>query len=79
VGYRYFTVAEAQSRDLVGWVRNLESGEVEVWAEGPRPELERLLQALRQGPHLSRVESVTATWGAATGKHKRFSAISTAW
>jgi acylphosphatase len=79
VGFRYFVVQQAQARELVGWVRNLGNGDVEAWAEGPRPQLEDFLDALRQGPPLARVQSATPTWGKTTNKFRRFSAVSTAW
>lgn len=79
VGFRYFVIGEAQRRNLVGWVRNLSNGDVEVWAEGPRPALDELLDELHTGPPLARVQTVTAHWGPPTGKHKRFSAVSTSW
>jgi len=79
VGFRYFAIEKAQALELVGWVRNLESGEVEVWAEGHRQRLETLLEELWEGPRLARVQSVAATWSEATGRHRRFSAISSAW
>jgi acylphosphatase len=79
VGFRYFVIEAGQRRDLVGWVRNLDSGEVEVWAEGLRPVLEELLAELHTGPRLARVQSVTAQWAPATGRHRRFSAVSSSW
>ena len=79
VGFRYFVIEKAQRSDLVGWVRNRDSGEVEVWAEGPRAALEELLGELHTGPRLAHVQSVTANWGQPTGKHKRFSAVSSSW
>ena len=79
VGFRFFVIEEAQRRGLVGWVRNLDNGDVEVWAEGPRPKLEELVEELHTGPPLARVQGVTVHWGQPTGKHKRFSAVSSSW
>lgn len=72
VGFRYWTVRQAQRLELTGWVRNLPDGRVEVVAEGPRAELEMLLDALRDGPGHSLVSSVTPEWLAASGEFGGF-------
>ena len=58
VGYRYFTIREAERLNINGWVRNAYDGGVEVWAEGSMDALEQFLARLRQGPHYSHVVSV---------------------
>ena len=64
VGFRYFVVDEARRLGLSGWVRNGDDGRsVEVEAEGPPADLERLLELLHQGPFGSRVDRVDAVWG----------------
>lgn len=73
VGFRFFAVRRAQALGLSGYARNLPDGRtVEVVAEGPRTALDELLAALRRGPIGARVESVSATWGAATGGLEAF-------
>ncbi|MBX3728407.1 MAG: acylphosphatase [Candidatus Sumerlaeia bacterium] len=72
VGFRAFVVREAEQFGLTGWVRNLRDGGVEVWAEGPAEDLERLLEALGRGPSLARVTGVQADWRPAGGKHEGF-------
>ncbi len=67
VGFRYFLVREAHSLGLRGWVRNRDDGTVEFVAEGPRPELEELLDAARRGPSHARVSGVQAEWSGASG------------
>ncbi len=62
VGFRHFTWKRAQRLGLQGWVRNRRDGTVEVMAQGPRPALEALLEALHQGPLGSRVDRVDVTW-----------------
>ena len=49
VGFRYFVRDQAQRLALRGWVRNCDNGDVELEAEGPRPQLERLLRAVQRG------------------------------
>jgi len=61
VGYRYFAQAEAASRGLAGYVRNLQDGNVELVAEGQAERLDSLVITLRQGPQLARVDGVEVT------------------
>ena len=61
VGFRYFTRREAARLDLVGWVKNLPSGEVEVRVAGPAASVEALRRRLRQGPPGSRVDRLDET------------------
>ncbi len=62
VGYRYFVVRQASALGLRGYVRNTREGDVEVVAQGPRPELERLLASLWQGPRGADVDEVQSEW-----------------
>jgi acylphosphatase len=62
VGFRHFTRRTARRLDLEGWVRNEADGSVRLEAEGPRGDLEELLDAVRQGPSAARVENVHAEW-----------------
>jgi acylphosphatase len=78
VGFRYFVQETAVGLGLDGWVRNRWDGTVEVTAEGPRPELEKLLGALRRGPRGAHVSGVDFNWQAATGEFHRFSVKMTA-
>jgi acylphosphatase len=48
---------------LAGRARNLPDGRVEVWACGPRQDLEALALVLHQGPMMSQVPDVKVEWG----------------
>ncbi|MBN2502025.1 MAG: acylphosphatase [Anaerolineales bacterium] len=72
VGFRYFVLDAANSLDLTGWVRNRRNGDVEVLAEGERPDLEALLRRLNRGPSSSYVQDVKHRWEAANGEFERF-------
>lgn len=72
VGFRMFVLQHAQSLGLTGWVRNTYDGRVEVTAEGPNFQLERLLDRLRTGPRGAFVTEVQKEWQAATGEFKNF-------
>ena len=78
VSFRYFVVEQADLLNLNGWVRNRWTGSVEVCAEGSRLDLDQLLQALRQGPPMARVDHVDSEWQAYTGEFKDFQVRSTA-
>jgi acylphosphatase len=55
VGFRAFTRREADRLGIHGWVRNRWEGDVEVYAEADAADLDRFIEALRQGPRFSRV------------------------
>ncbi|MEA1906944.1 MAG: acylphosphatase [Euryarchaeota archaeon] len=55
VGFRYFTVRQAQNLGLGGWVRNLPDGRVEAVAQGPDEDVGALIDLLRTGPAASDV------------------------
>ena len=67
VGFRYFVLRRAEVARLSGWVRNRPDGAVECLAEGPRTELEALLEELRRGPRMASVERVEVDWEQARG------------
>ena len=58
VSFRYFTRRAAERLGLIGWVKNLPSGEVEVRVGGPESSLELFRGQLRQGPPASRVDDL---------------------
>ncbi|MEN8235402.1 MAG: acylphosphatase [Actinomycetota bacterium] len=59
VYFRASTVREARRLALEGWVRNLSSGSVEVWAQGTDDALDRIKQFLDRGPEGAVVETVS--------------------
>lgn len=50
VGFRYFTKQRADAYNLIGFVRNLTDGNVEVVAKGPQKSLDNLIIDLKSGP-----------------------------
>ena len=73
VGFRAFTQRNAVLLGLTGWVRNRWNGTVEVVAEGPRPDLERFLGAIRRGPRAGTSLEVKYDWHVATAGFSSFS------
>ena len=72
VGFRWFAYHEARALGLVGGVRNLRDGTVEVVAEGPRNSLNAFLDALRRGPSGMGVSGVSEEWAPFSGQYKGF-------
>jgi acylphosphatase len=73
VGFRYFVVTRATQLGLTGFVSNNQDGSLRCVAEGPRDDLEYLLELLREGPALAIVESVRDDWLPYTGHWGSFS------
>ena len=72
VGFRYFVLREAMDLAVTGWVANGLDGSLRCVAEGPRPQLEALLQLIEAGPPSARIERVDAAWGPASGSFRSF-------
>ncbi len=79
VGFRAFVIDHAQALGLTGWVRNKGDFQVEVWAEGPQADLDRLLVYLRRGPSMAYVTNVEVSRPEPSGKYKHFSAAPSEW
>jgi acylphosphatase len=61
VGYRYFAEQSAQATGVTGWARNLDSGHVEVHANGTAAQLDDFEARLRMGPRFADVRSVESS------------------
>lgn len=72
VGFRYFVLRRGMELGLTGWVANESDGSVRCVAEGPRRDLEALLESMERGPAGAIVEGVRATWTDATGALRDF-------
>jgi len=59
IGFRYFSIIEAQKENITGFVRNETDGSVVIEAEGEEEALDRFLIKIRQGPAWSRVDRMT--------------------
>lgn len=58
VGYRQGCRHRARSLDLVGWVRNLADGRVELFAQGGDEAIDSLVDWVWAGPSMARVTGV---------------------
>ena len=55
VGFRYFTYAVAKENDLLGYVKNLNDGDIEILVQGNETAYFTFLQRVLAGPPLARV------------------------
>jgi len=58
VWYRGWTVDQANSRGLRGWVRNRRDGAVEALFAGPADRVEAMIEACRSGQPAARVDAI---------------------
>ncbi len=58
VFFRKFIKEEADKLEIKGHVRNLETGEVEVLAEGENSNVDKLMDICKKGPAHSQIKSV---------------------
>lgn len=66
VGFRAATAAKAKQLGVSGWVRNLDTGEVEVLASGEASQLDALAVWLESGPDAADVNTVQSDDASAT-------------
>ena len=74
VGFRYWTMGQAEELGLSGEVRNLDDGSVSVVAEGPESKVRQLLEWLNSGRTPGRVDDVEASMSEASGTFRGFRA-----
>jgi acylphosphatase len=76
VGFRAFVLGTARGLDVDGWVANRSDGSVDVTAEGPRPDLDELIERLREGPPGAIVRGVEVHHEPAHGLPAGFTIVS---
>jgi len=72
VGFRVYTLAQAESRDLTGYVKNEEDRTVTIVAEGPEEKLKELAEWAKGGPRMAWVRKMKMRWEKATGEFEGF-------
>jgi acylphosphatase len=72
VGYRFFAMRAAARHQVLGTVRNLPDGRVEVIAEGEREAMDEFKNELAAGPRLAVVTEVDETDIPVTGLYRDF-------
>ena len=58
VGFRHFTKQNARRLNLDGWVKNLPDGDVEVVLVGKEDSMLEMLEELKEGPSVARVDDL---------------------
>jgi acylphosphatase len=72
VGFRRFVQIHAIRLGVKGYAKNLPDGSVEVIAEGHEESLNKLLNKIREGSPLSRVEKVEVRFEEYKGEFSSF-------
>jgi len=72
VGFRFFTCRVAEKYSLVGYVRNMPDGDVEMIAEGKKEVVRSFLDEIARGPSYSRVIAVKTFIEQPTGQYRSF-------
>jgi acylphosphatase len=73
VGFRaHVEYSARQIGGLTGWVRNVGYDTVEAVAEGEHTNVEKLVEAMREGPRSSRVDESKVEWEEPTGEFMQF-------
>ena len=72
VGFRMTAEETAHRVGVVGWVKNLRDGRVELVGEAEEQVLEQFLQAIRTGPMGNFIKDVEIVWSPAVEIFKEF-------
>ena len=72
VGFRMTAEDVAHEHGIVGWVKNLRDGRVEIVAEGEEKALRTFLDTIRTGFMKNFIRQVDATWSEASGTFDDF-------
>jgi acylphosphatase len=72
VGFRMTAEEAARELGVVGWVKNLRDGRVEVIAEADEATLERFLSTVRSGSMKNFIRDVELSWGNASDTFDEF-------
>ena len=72
VGYRYFALRAAARHQVMGTVRNLPDGRVEVLVEGDRDAMDAFKTELATGPMMAEVTDIEETDLTVTGRYRDF-------
>ena len=72
VGYRESCVHHATLLGVTGWVRNRGDGSVEALVQGSGDQLERMVDWLRRGPAMARVDDVRVEDVPSSPRFERF-------
>jgi hydrogenase maturation protein HypF len=66
VGFRPFVFKHATDLDLKGYIKNL-GAEVSIAVEGDESNIKKLIELLKEGPPISRIDKISVKWRKASG------------
>jgi len=72
IGYRFHTRIKARNLGLKGFVRNLESGDVEAVFEGEENKVKEMIEWCKKGPTFAKVDDVKVEFEDYTGNFESF-------
>jgi acylphosphatase len=72
VGFRAHVEYHARQVGVTGWVRNVGYDTVEAIAEGEKSKVERFIEMMKEGPHMSQVVESKIEWENPTGEFHVF-------
>jgi len=75
VAFRYYTIRQAKSLGVTGWVRNLRDGRVEVLIEGEESQVNQMVDWCRHGPRTARVSDIQTESLPYTGNFHDFDVV----
>lgn len=75
VGFRFWTIKNAQKLGLTGWVRNTDRGLVEAVLEGQENKVQEMIEKCKKGPEVGWVEKVKVEWEEATSEFSTFEIV----
>lgn len=74
--FRNFTRENANKLDLKGYIRNLEDGNIEIFVEGEKDNINSLIDLLKKGPPYSQIRDVKVETRIWSGDFKEFKILS---
>ena len=72
VGFRVTAEETALQYNVLGWVKNLRDGRVELIAEAEEETLERFLEIIRTGPMRNFIKQIEVSWSDAAETFDEF-------
>ncbi len=72
VGFRITAEEAARDMGILGWVKNLRDGRVELVAEAEEETLKRFIDEIRSGPLKNFIKQVEISWSSASDTFDEF-------
>lgn len=72
MNFRYHTQQQAEKLGLVGFVRNLSDGRIEIDAQGEEDKIEQMLAWCQEGPQNTQIKSILFRYDEPVERHTDF-------